>query len=1310
MRRESGRQLLFQTGNYCFQEQLKESYPQILGGNYGATSFECIHTNSERILLGGSSSSTDIVTNQFQAFASSYVLALSSNPQFGVYIFDYATGDLLKSLYVEDLSTNSIHYDFKPIDITSIDYYYIDKYYAFIGGSLNSNPFFIQFNFDANLIDAAIQYQNPQAAINADMPIISIEAVEYQSKSSIFSCAINLGPSQNDFGISFFQQSSGAFQMKKLYYFESTGSEYLQCIDMDISQSKLYVVWQSSITTYFGNVQIQPSNTQNHQFEEISMGSSTIVSKSYNYNVAYIMRNDLQDKDCINKASTTINFQVGIQTDFTSISTSKIYNPQFITNSITKTVLNNFILKNDQTIASSGLLSYNIAQLPNQCKSQQANQASVNYPSNIDSVYTYKIRDPQVTIDFNDFTYASSCIDIYWTYQFEVTPNTYSNQIFSFNSKPQNLGGGGTIIFYTDQISHIQTYVATIKGTVSGTFTYNKQFTVNVILGATNSPPYFASILPDFVQVQISQSLSYSFPSILDDQNDNVNIKIDSLFSNKQLPDFIKLSGKSIIISPSSKQTGTYFIKIILTDDNSLVGQMSQQYQLSIIAIDQKPTEDEPAVSVPAQNNTNSPSDNNSSTSSGQSSDSNKGTDFQFQIKGSSSQILTIKYSEKINLDYLKQFKIDKKALQIEFYGISEKNKLEEWQVVSSDNDQLQIKLIFTDNRFVSAYQIQDQIKVILLKQIFQSYFGGELMPLMQKEANLPTQILSDAHTPLFSIGYPGHVLIFIQALFSIINLDIFNVAKDLKNFFKLKAIDEYSEYNDRFAFLGYDNSNFIYLIGMPIFFLIIYLSCLYFIHEHSTPGDAFSFLFAIIFFGANIFLLLAVPILLIKKQKSHYGIQFVRFLNEIYKDLQTNFVSHYFYHSIFVLRRGSFALMVFYLQDWLYLQVLLFIFQNLLYMIYLIYGRPLTGGYGVEIFNELCTLLLSYFMMIYTDYVDDPVTKYQIGYIYIAVFIFNMFMNFLVILKRMILGLIQKVKQVLLILKVKRGLRYKFFMKTNESLKQFINEDDPNKQQMNQMLDRIFNKEIQNTQEFKSIFTPRVKRQQSIVPLFSLGKLKGSQMNNGETDDDNDDQIIIPSVRRKSVYIPSGSPENEHKISKRETNSILNDFLSLNNDDQMSKQDYQEDDLKSSIMQTSNAAEPTRRTSKNSLVQTNNNKNDYHSRFHNDVILETDEYFDDISELGKLTKINNLNQLNRDKYKSEKINLQDENFNNEFNQYQKQKTTRRNNFVKAVTRTNLRSKSIYHKANQEQSRIDQLYQDSIGPQTTRQQKNRMNN
>ena len=60
----------------------------------------------------------------------------------------------------------------------------------------------------------------------------------------------------------------------------------------------------------------------------------------------------------------------------------------------------------------------------------------------------------------------------------------------------------------------------------------------------------------------------------------------------------------------------------------------------------------------------------------------------------------------------------------------------------------------------------------------------------------------------------------------------------------------------------------------------------------------------------------------------------------------------------------------------------------------------PLIEDYRIEIFNELCTLSLSYFIMIYTDYLDDPYIKFKSGNVFIGVFIFNMFVNLIIIIR----------------------------------------------------------------------------------------------------------------------------------------------------------------------------------------------------------------------------------------------------------------------------------------------------------------------
>lgn len=47
-----------------------------------------------------------------------------------------------------------------------------------------------------------------------------------------------------------------------------------------------------------------------------------------------------------------------------------------------------------------------------------------------------------------------------------------------------------------------------------------------------------------------------------------------------------------------------------------------------------------------------------------------------------------------------------------------------------------------------------------------------------------------------------------------------------------------------------------------------------------------------------------------------------------------------------------------------------------------------------LEIFNETSVLLVSYHLYYFTDFIDDPVLKYEIGWMIIAVTLLNIVVN----------------------------------------------------------------------------------------------------------------------------------------------------------------------------------------------------------------------------------------------------------------------------------------------------------------------------
>ena len=66
----------------------------------------------------------------------------------------------------------------------------------------------------------------------------------------------------------------------------------------------------------------------------------------------------------------------------------------------------------------------------------------------------------------------------------------------------------------------------------------------------------------------------------------------------------------------------------------------------------------------------------------------------------------------------------------------------------------------------------------------------------------------------------------------------------------------------------------------------------------------------------------------------------------------------------------------------------------NLLYIIYLIYYKPLEEQLYIEIINEIFTLILSEIMIVFTDFVIDIEPKNRMSPAFIGSFVLNITLN----------------------------------------------------------------------------------------------------------------------------------------------------------------------------------------------------------------------------------------------------------------------------------------------------------------------------
>jgi len=119
-----------------------------------------------------------------------------------------------------------------------------------------------------------------------------------------------------------------------------------------------------------------------------------------------------------------------------------------------------------------------------------------------------------------------------------------------------------------------------------------------------------------------------------------------------------------------------------------------------------------------------------------------------------------------------------------------------------------------------------------------------------------------------------------------------------------------------------------------------------------------------------------------------------------LYDDLRYSYKLPLLYHSIFILRRISFALVAVLLTHWPFFQVIWYFVQSVLIITYNLKVQPFKEPIHnyLEVFNEICIAFCGFHLIAFTDFVDDSRTKYNAGWSMILLTLTNIFVNLVVI------------------------------------------------------------------------------------------------------------------------------------------------------------------------------------------------------------------------------------------------------------------------------------------------------------------------
>eukprot|EP00347_Sterkiella_histriomuscorum_P002815 403366702 len=804
----------------------------------------------------------------------------------------------------------------------------------------------------------------------------------------------------------------------------------------------------------------------------------------------------------------------------------------------------------ESNVASTSMIDINLVTLPTNCLSY-LNVGTIIEPPLAQQTYT--LSDPALTISIPEFTYSiTDCSDSYiWVYSAYFSNGTSLPTGITFTQLTTGLGS--KIVVNTADTTYINTHTIQITAVLNGLYTKSSSFFLqinNTVSSGgsgggsssggssgstvTNSAPYFFNKLQEYFKMYSNEELRFAFPRILDTQQDQVSLKITEMGK----PDSAKLNYISsytenyVLLSPSSSDIGLHRLVITLTD-NFAGDNMSSQYMIILEVLKTVSPTPKPNITItnPQQNQTTSESfklDN----------------DFTISIHVIKPNQIKVTFSKQLDLSPEEFKRLVKSIFQFKTANEnSEDDQILSWTVGSYNKMGFTMNMDYVDESIISKMQDPDYLYGQVNKDFYMNGKQNQLeqsvrIPYYDDDENSEAQLATSetaamavqsiiygsvamsivlgsslqmlwgmlntlqliSHTPLFKIAYSTIILRFIKAMFSVVNFDMFDASAQLQVIFGLDDIEVYPAYNTYFEYLGYDNSNFLYLIGPPIITVFIYLGILliYLIilkidqrqQEYLIFNSSFYFsvnivkkkLFKFLFLSTLVrfFMELALEIALstivnIKMKKADtsgeifsYSISFIcmiaigissiflpflihkmqykdhrklmkKYLDDVIEDVKYLRITGWLYHSIFIARRFIFALFVFQLEEYVAIQVQIFIFFNLLYIIYLIAGKPTRKERYQEIFNEMCTLTLSYFMFIYCDYVKSSDVKYICGYIFVGIFLFNILVNLTVIFIKGVKDAIKAIKKLRFKCKVRNRLRQQFKYKIQEQQKGFI-------------------------------------------------------------------------------------------------------------------------------------------------------------------------------------------------------------------------------------------------------------------------------
>ena len=113
------------------------------------------------------------------------------------------------------------------------------------------------------------------------------------------------------------------------------------------------------------------------------------------------------------------------------------------------------------------------------------------------------------------------------------------------------------------------------------------------------------------------------------------------------------------------------------------------------------------------------------------------------------------------------------------------------------------------------------------------------------------------------------------------------------------------------------------------------------------------------------------------------------------------------------MIRRLIFAIIAIFLSELLVIQLLMHTLSSIGILMFLFYLKPLESKFlnAIEIMNEITLLISSYFLYFFTSFIQSVEMKYEMGWYFIGIAAFNIFINWCAMVYRFLIPLVNFIR-----------------------------------------------------------------------------------------------------------------------------------------------------------------------------------------------------------------------------------------------------------------------------------------------------------